>query len=200
MDLLGTWPSKLATFHYEELLQLLKQAVSQGDYGAGQLFDQQAASDLITQAQDFSSLPVISAGDRAIADSLNYPLQLLQARYAAISKESQDFLTQMNSLLSVVEADSDLVEYLLIAAGLEQWVNIQPGVSFTSHGTGVAAEDPMQAVTMGLIRQYPPPKLMFSGDSLSEMGPCKMVPNSSLIDIPLPSPAFIRTEFSSTRT
>ena len=68
------------------------------------------------QGEDFTGIPAIPAGTRATADSLNYPLSLLTARYAAIVNENEDFLSRINQFLSVLEKDSLLVDQLIAAA------------------------------------------------------------------------------------
>jgi hypothetical protein len=159
MQLISTWPSKLSEFHYEELLQLLQKAISEGDYGAGTLFSQASIQALLAQAQDFQSLPRISAGDRATVDSLQYPLDLIQARYASLQKETDNFLAQMRVYLDVVSKDSGLVEELLVAAGLNSWAATKPQLPgaqkkswdyATSHGL-VETSLPYQDPGTGLI-------------------------------------------------
>ena len=84
-DLLGGYQSDIAAWHTQELLRLVQQAAALGEYGGGKLFDTAAANAIIkNQGEDFTGIPAIPAGTRATADSLNYPLSLLTARYAAI--------------------------------------------------------------------------------------------------------------------
>ena len=122
MKLLGAYSSRISVFHYQELLKLLEAGLVLGDFGGGALFDKAAADILIQQGQDFSSLPAISAGSRAIADSVNTPLSTLSARYAAISAERDDFLARMDQFLSVLGQDSDAIDRLLYAAEMETWM------------------------------------------------------------------------------
>ena len=129
MQLLGSYKNKLSQFHYQQLLQLLQDAISAGDYGGGKLFDKTAADRLKQQADDFASLPGVLAGSRASAASLNQPLELLSARYQAISQEREDFLEQMDRLLAVLEKDSNLIDQLLAAAAMERWVSRRPPLS-----------------------------------------------------------------------
>ena len=132
MDLISNYGSNLSTFLYLELLQLLEQNVTQGEYSAGTLFDVAAAQALQAQGQDFSSLPIPSAGDRAMAYSLNYPLSLLTARYAAIASERQDFVNRLNLYMSVLEKDALLIDFLLAAANLRDWAAQRPQLSEAS--------------------------------------------------------------------
>src|ERR1039458_782295 len=129
MRLLGAYVPKISVFHYQELLKLLEAGLVLGDFGGGALFDKAAADALIQQGQDFSTLPAISAGSRAIADSGNTPLSTLSARYAAISAERDDCLARMDQFLSVLEQDSDAVDRLLYAAETETWMVSQPQIS-----------------------------------------------------------------------
>ena len=129
MKLLGAYSSRISVFHYQELLKLLEAGLVLGDFGGGALFDKAAADILIQQGQDFSSLPAISAGSRAIADSVNTPLSTLNARYAAIGAERDDFLARMDQFLSVLGQDSDAIDRLLYAAEMETWMVSRPQLS-----------------------------------------------------------------------
>ena len=129
MELLGAYTSRLPEWHSQELLGLIEAGVALGDYGGGKLINQQVASDLQQQGNDFTSLPAILAGSRALAQSVNYPLALLGARYAAIVAEQQDFLDRMGKYLAVLEADAEMVDQLLTAVELGSWVERQPQVS-----------------------------------------------------------------------
>ena len=114
--LLTSTASNLVAFQYQQLLTLLQQAIAAGDYNAGQLFDQAAATKLLTQGQDFTSLPVISADNRALAESVNYPLALLAARYGAIVAESADFQIRMVAYIEALEQDGQQIDRMLLAA------------------------------------------------------------------------------------
>ena len=126
MDLLPQYNSNLPTFQYLQLLQLLEANVAQGEYAAGTLFDVAAGQALQQQAQDFTSLSLPSAGQRSDAYSLNYPLSLLIARYAAMTSECADFTSRLGGYMSVLEKDSALVDFLLAAARLRAWVASRP--------------------------------------------------------------------------
>ena len=121
-DLLGGYQSNIAAWHTQELLRLVQQAAALGEYGGGKLFDTAAANALKKQGEDFTGIPAIPAGTRATADSLNDPLSRLAARYAAIVKENEDFLSRIDQFLSVLEKDSLLVDQLIAAARMEAWV------------------------------------------------------------------------------
>jgi hypothetical protein len=122
MKLLGSYSSKLTEYHREELIKLLQAAIAAGEYGGGKLIDGKVGGLLRQQAADFASLPAVSAGSRADAESLLYPLRLLAARYETISKERQDFLARMRLFLDVLEKDSNLIDQLVAAANMETWV------------------------------------------------------------------------------
>ena len=122
MNLLGNYPSGLVTQHYEQLLALLNQSLAAGDYGGGTLVDAAVIAQLQQHAQDFSSLPAIASGSRATADQILYLMDILSARYGAISAECQAFLDKMSGLLGVLESESGLIDQLLAQGNLELWV------------------------------------------------------------------------------
>jgi hypothetical protein len=121
MKLLGSYQSNLAPFHYEELLKLLETAVELGEYAGNKAFDEQAAANLRSAAQEFRTLPVASAGQRVTDDSMNRPLDLLRARFNALKSEAGDFDVRAEQLISVLEKDAALIDQILAAAGLEAW-------------------------------------------------------------------------------
>lgn len=129
MNLLGPYPSNLATFYYQELLAILQTAVASGAYAGGVLFDTAAAAGLQAEGTDFSSLPVISSGTRAVADQINTPMGTLLARFNALMNESQDFQTRLAQLLTVIDKDSYLVEQNLAAALGSSWATAQPTIT-----------------------------------------------------------------------
>lgn len=123
MNLLGNYETRLYDWHRQELLAQLSEALRVGEWGGGKLIDSTVADRIRSEAQDFSSLPAILAGSLATADSLNYPLSVLLARYKAISQERLDFLKRMDLFLAVLEKDSNLVDQLIAAAAMETWVS-----------------------------------------------------------------------------
>lgn len=130
MKLLGSYPNQISSFQYQELLKLLQDSLVSGDYGGGRLFDAEASRKLKAQAEDFTSLSFPSAGDRTQADSLNYPLSIVQARYNALSKERKAFLQRLEAFLAVLEKDASLIKQLLGAEQLKTWLEWIP-----RHGT-----------------------------------------------------------------
>jgi hypothetical protein len=162
MQLLGQYRSSLASFHYQELLSLLKQAVQAGEYSANKTFDQAAVIALQKAAQDFSELSQPSSGQRVTDDTFNRPLQLLSARFAALASESKAFSARASALISVLEKDSALVDQLLASAALLNWAQSQPQLNGSKslswdfamgYGTvnnssidGVVATDPVSSV------------------------------------------------------
>lgn len=129
MKLLGKYQSQLTSFYAEELLKLLETAVTLGEYGGSKLIDTTAAERLKAQSRDFATLPVIPAGSRATPESIDYPMSLLTARYEAISREREDFLVRVNTFLSVLEKDANLIDQLVAAANMERWVSRRPALA-----------------------------------------------------------------------
>jgi len=129
MNLLGSYPSGLVAKHYDQLLDLLNQSLATGDYGGGALVNATVIAQLQQAAQDFSSLPMLAAGDRATADQITYMLSLLSARYNALDQERQDFNTKIGRLLTLLESESGLIDQLLAEGNLELWVARQGPLS-----------------------------------------------------------------------
>lgn len=151
MKLPGAYPSQIFQYHREELLALLQQAIAAGDYGGGKLIDSSVASTLEEQVADFATLPGVSAGHRASAQSLLYPLSLLKARYDTVSKERDNFLERMVRYLTLLDKDSALIDQLVAAANLRAWVDRQGPLSgaiafsqdFASSHGAVASDLPL---------------------------------------------------------
>lgn len=144
MQLLGPYNTKLQAFHYEELLQLYKQAIAKGDFAGNATFDETSINTLIQQSQDFATLPLASAEQRVTDDSLNTPLNLLTARYQALVSEANDFDTKATGLISVLEKDTALLDQLLAGTGLNAWLAKQPTVTGASqfswdYGMGIGS-------------------------------------------------------------
>ncbi len=120
--LLGSYKSNLSTYLYQEMIQILEAAIIAGDYGGGKLFDRSTLEELRLQGQEFDNLPLSAAGQRAYAESINYPMRLLQARFAAVVNETDDFLVTISKLLETLEKDTALAERLLRISKLDPWV------------------------------------------------------------------------------
>ncbi len=129
MNLLGPYNSSLQAFHYEELLALYTAAIAAGGFAGNATFDEATIQTLIQQSQDFTNLPLATAGQRVTDDSLNYPLTLLSARFNALTSEANDFATRAAGLISVLEKDTNLLDILLAGADLQKWISQQPLVS-----------------------------------------------------------------------
>lgn len=129
MKLLGPYNTKLQAFHYQELLDLYKQAITQGDFAGNKTFDEASINILVQQSQDFASLPLASAGQRVTDDSLNNPLNQLTARFNALVAEANDFDSRAAGLISVLKKDTGLLDMLLAGADLQQWLSQQPILS-----------------------------------------------------------------------
>lgn len=129
MKLIGAYPSQLKNFHIAELAKLVQDSYVRGEYEGGKLFDTTDAAKLKESGADFQNLPLASAGDLAMADSVNHPVSLLNARYEAIGNERDHFLERMEGFLSLVNKDAVLVDQLLSMAELEFWVSRQPELS-----------------------------------------------------------------------
>jgi hypothetical protein len=158
MQLLGPYNSKLQAFHYQELLNLYKEAIAAGDFAGDQTFDTSAINTLIQQSQDFSTLPLPAAEQRATEDSLNNPLNLLTARFSAITAEAGDFSARAAGLIAVLKKDTSLLDMLVSAANLQNWIQslpiLSPSQQFSwSYGMGngpsseqITQEDPSNGV------------------------------------------------------
>lgn len=114
-ELLGSYNSSLTTAYYQELLNLLDQAISSGDLSGGSAFDPSTLLNLENQAQSFASLPTGTAGDRVMDDSFNYPLSLLAARLSALATEAGNFTTVSGRLLDILANETSLVDDILAA-------------------------------------------------------------------------------------
>jgi hypothetical protein len=126
MELLGNYESSITSFYYQELLALLNTAVSAGDLAGGSAFDQTSLSNLESQAQSFANLPTASAHSRVTDDTFNYPLSLLQARLNALQSEVDRFTTISGRLLQILVNETLLIDQLLAADSLSQWVVSKP--------------------------------------------------------------------------
>jgi hypothetical protein len=122
VQLLGTYNNNLASFQYEQLLAILQAAIAAGDLSSGSSFDKSTLQQLEAQATSFSSLPQATAGTRALDESILQPLQLLQARFTALLNEANNFVTRSEALISFLEAETDMLNRLLAADGLQNWV------------------------------------------------------------------------------
>jgi hypothetical protein len=129
MQLLGPYTSKLSAYTYQQLVTILQQAIAAGEYGGGSLFNSASAAALQAEATSFANMPIPSAGDRAMADQVDNPINLLIARYNAITNEVSDFQTQLNNLLSILYKDSELVVQTLNASIGNSWVTRQPQIT-----------------------------------------------------------------------
>jgi len=95
----GSYNSSLTAAYYQELLNLLDQAISSGDLSGGSAFDRSTLLKFEAQAQSFASLPTGTAGDRVMDDSFNYPLSPLAARLSALAAEAGNFTTVSGRLI-----------------------------------------------------------------------------------------------------
>lgn len=126
MKLLGSYNSKLQAFHYQELLDLYKAAIATGEFSGNDTFNTKAISTLISQSEDFATLPVASANQRVTDESINTPANLLAARFGALLSEAEDFEARAAALIGVLERDTVLLDQLLAGANLKDWVAGQP--------------------------------------------------------------------------
>lgn len=99
------------------------------------------------QAQSFASLPTGTAGTRVTDDSFNYPLSLLQARLNALQNEVNSFTSVSGRLLDILSNETALIDELLAADSLKQWVASQPQLEGAwstswSFSTGLGPESP----------------------------------------------------------
>lgn len=129
MQLLGNYQSNLTAFLYEQLLNQLETSISQGQFGAGKLFDTAAAEKIQAEGQNFTSITVPSAGNTAYAADLNVPLDTLQARYTALTNEVADLQGNIDKLLLLVDKEASLLDKTIAAAEVENWGSQQPSLS-----------------------------------------------------------------------
>lgn len=129
MQILGNYASSLSDFQLQELEALLKSALAQGEYAGGDTFDTATANNLVTQAKDFNNLPVPSAGQRAMADTVNNPYGYLVARLNAIQSETDTYASEVQTLISLVAKDTALLDQLLAAAALRSALQTKPQIA-----------------------------------------------------------------------
>lgn len=106
-----------------------------GEFSGNKSFDAQAITDLRTAAQEFSKLPVSSAGQRVTDDSMNRPLDMLRARFSALVSEARDFNSRAAQLLSVLGKDAVLIEQILAAAETRSRSRARPDSKSRPGGT-----------------------------------------------------------------
>jgi hypothetical protein len=133
MKLLGPYNSLLQSFHYQELLNLYKTAIAAGGFSGNKTFDTSTINTLIQQSQDFSTLPLASAGQLATDDTFNNPMNLLTARYNAINSEASNFASRAAGLLEVLQKDTGLLDMLISAANLQSWIDTIPLLRLSTH-------------------------------------------------------------------
>lgn len=126
MQLLGPYNSTLQSFHYQALLDLYTQQVANGGYAGSSPFNTQNIQTLISESLDFTNLPLPSAGQRVDPDSINTPLNLLQARYVALTNEAAAYQTTTTNLIAILQKDTQQLDELLAAADLQVWISQQP--------------------------------------------------------------------------
>ena len=128
MQLLGTYNGNLASFQYQQLLALLQAAIAAGDLSSGSQFDKTTLTQLEAQATSFSNLPTATAGTRALDESMLQPIQLLQARFAALLAEGNSFVSRSADLMAYLQAETTLLDQLLAEDQLQDWVAGLPSI------------------------------------------------------------------------
>src|ERR1035441_9203496 len=113
MRLLGNFPSQLSSSYYADLLALVKQQIAVGEYAGGSTFDAAAVAALQAQGQTFTALAIPSSGDRAIADSVNTPVNLINVRFEAIQSEVTYLQSEIASLAASLANQTSLLDQLL---------------------------------------------------------------------------------------
>lgn len=124
MELLGSYNSTFQAFYYEQLLALYQQAIANGQFQSS-LFNEAAIQTIIAASQEIAQLPVETAGDIVIDDSLNHPTDLLTAVYTALALEANAYTEEATKLISVAEKDTVLLDQLISGASLSSWVEQQ---------------------------------------------------------------------------
>ena len=121
MRLLGTFPSHLNSFYYDQLLNLVNSEVLVGGYFGGSSFDASQVTALQALGKDFLSLSLPSAGDRSAADAINSPLGLLRARYDALSSEVSFMVDTIQGLSNDLRNEVSLLDSILAYSGSKLW-------------------------------------------------------------------------------
>src|SRR5438067_1596543 len=116
MQLLGTYTPSLQKWYYQELLNLIEAAIAKGDYSGGYTFDQSSIDSIITDGESFTDLTLPSAGTRAIDEDFNNPVSLLNARYAALAAEVDDFTAKISILIDILNKDTQLLQQLVYSS------------------------------------------------------------------------------------
>lgn len=126
MDLLGNYQGTLTKYQFQELVSLLQTSIQQGAYSGGNTFSQADLEALQAQGQAFTTLPQPSSGQRSSDDCFNNPINLLSARFSAILSETLRFDQQLSNLTSTLQSNTDLIDKLIFAAELNNWLSILP--------------------------------------------------------------------------
>lgn len=129
MHLLGNYPGNLSAFLYQELISQLETAISNGEFAGGALFDSDSAKKLQQQGQSFSDISIPTAGSVAFAEDINSVLNILIARYAAITNEILDFGKVVEDLLQLVDNESLLIDQIKASAEGRYWASRQSSLS-----------------------------------------------------------------------
>lgn len=128
MKIPGVYRSQLQDFFYQQLAALAQKAVSSGEFAGGSLLDQSVIDQLKAQAQDFSGVPFVGAGERATWESIEQAVDMLKAKYSAMADERNQFVLEMNRFLAVLRQDNQLVEGLIRQAEFEAWKATLPAI------------------------------------------------------------------------
>jgi hypothetical protein len=158
MQILGSYKSSLPSWYYNELLDLVSAAISQGDYAGGATFDQAALAALIASDSAFANITLPTAGTRTIDEDFNYPLNLLNAQLQATATEIENFTAEIATLIDILTKDTELLDQLLYAAELNIWLGSLPivigstpfswsfGIGFGKVGFNLPYSDPANSV------------------------------------------------------
>jgi hypothetical protein len=124
MELLGKYPSTIDSYIYSSLLKLFTSNVSsKGDNGGVLNISSANILTLVNEADTTSSLPIPSFNSRSNEEQINYPIDLLTAKYAAIQNELNSFTDNSEILISRLQAEAILLDKLLYQAKLNYWVS-----------------------------------------------------------------------------
>jgi hypothetical protein len=132
MRLLGNFPSQLSSSYYADLLALVNQQIAVGEYAGGSTFDAAAVAALQAQGQTFTALAIPSSGDRAIADSVNTPMNLINVRFEAIQSEVTYLKTEIASLAASLANQTSLLDQLLGYTQGSSWASTLPQLGSAS--------------------------------------------------------------------
>jgi hypothetical protein len=124
MELLGKYNSTISSYLYNSLLQLFTSNVTKdGDNGGVLNISDSNILALVNQADTTSSIPLPSFNSRSNEEQINYPIDLLEAKYTAIQSELNSFTTNSEILIARLQNEAALLDKLIYQAKLSYWIS-----------------------------------------------------------------------------